>query len=328
MMKKYLPWIIAVALIVLVIALPKPIEFSTTVSMIVIALLALAMLWVLVLTLQGKLIGRRTVFLFIGASLTLPFFMRFHQEIKVSPEVQGLYDSLAKLRPGSKVLAAFDYDPPSAPELQPMADAFIKYAFKHDLKVIIMGLWPQGPQQANMSVNRAKEIPEIAAKNLRHGYDYVNLGFQSGNEFVIQRMGSSFRGMFPRDIYNTDYDQIPLLNGVQNFSNVDFVINFSAGYPGTVEWVQIAVDRFGVKLGAGNTAVQAPSVYPYLSSGKLTGLAGGISGAAEFEKATGEPGKAPTFLLGQSFSHVVVIAFVIIGNISLFLGKKRSRETI
>ena len=87
--------------------------------------------------------------------------MKFRMPIKVSPEVQGLYDAMAKLPPGSKVLAAFDYDPPSAPELQPQADAFMAYAFKHDLKVIIMGLWPQGPQQANMSIRKVLAVPEI-----------------------------------------------------------------------------------------------------------------------------------------------------------------------
>lgn len=325
-MKKYLPWIAVLALVILVIILPKPLEVSPSVSVFITILLGLALVWVLVLTLRGHLIGRRTVFLFVAVSLTLPFFMNFKMTIKVSPEVQTLYDAIAKLPPGAKVLCAFDYDPPSAPELQPQAEAFFVYAFKHDLKVIVMGLWPQGPQQANMAIAKALEQPEIKAKNVKYGVDYVNLGFQSGNEFVIQRMGSSFKGMFPRDIYNTDYSKIPLLNGVENFSNVDFVFNLSSGYPGTVEWVQIAVDRFGVRVGAGNTAVQAPSVYPYLSSNKLIGLAGGMSGAAEFERATHEIGKAQNYILSQSFSHVVVIGFIIIGNAALFVGYRKSRR--
>ncbi len=325
-MKKYQYWLILVALIIILVIVPKPLEISPTASVIVTILLGLALIWVLVLTIRGHLIGRRVVFLFIGASLALPFFMNFEMPFKISPEVKTLYDALAKLPPGSKVLAAFDYDPPSAPELQPQADAFMAYAFKHDLKVIIMGLWPQGPQQADMAVAKALRQPEIRAKNLRYGVDYVNLGFQSGNEFVIQRMGTSFSGMFPRDIYNTDYNKIPILNGVENFSNIDFVFNLSSGYPGTVEWVQIAVDRYGVKLGAGNTAVQAPSVYPYLSSRRLTGLAGGMSGAWQFELATQEPGKASTYVLPQTFSHTVVIAFIIIGNAALIVGYRRSKR--
>jgi hypothetical protein len=267
MKKMILPGIfglaILVALIQTIVAEPFKLAFSSAVSIIVSALLLLALVWVFILTIRGHLIERRTVFAFIGIALILPFFMTLALKIKVSPEVGKIYEALAKLPPGSKVLAAFDYDPPSAPELQPMADAFLSYAFKHDLKVIIMGLWPQGPQQANMSITRALAKPEVAAKNPIYGTDYVNLGFQSGNEFVIQSMGTSFRTMFPRDIYNTNYSDIPLLRGVENFSNIDYVINFSSGYPGTKEWVQIAVDRFGVQVGAGNT--EAWSEQPNLS---------------------------------------------------------------
>ena len=293
---------------------PDPLNFSPTVSYVVIVLLLASLLFVLVLTLRGHLIERRTVFAFIGIALTLPFFMSIALKIKPSPEVLEFYDAIAKLPPGSKVLAAFDYDPPSAPELQPMADAFMKYAFKHEIKVIIIGLWPQGPQQAILATNRALEDSIVQSRNIQYGTDYVNLGFQSGNEFVIQRMGSSFKSMFPRDINSTPYEQIPLLNGVENFSNIDLIVNFSAGYPGTKEWVQYAVDRFQIQCSAGNTAVQAPEMYPYLSAGQLQGLAGGMTGAAEFEFATKETGKASLAMLSQVFSHAVVIAFIIIGN--------------
>ena len=303
---------------------PAPLSFSELVSYLVMAIIAGALLWVLVLTIRGHMVDRRVVFVFVGVALVMPYFMKIPLKIKVSPEVQKLYDGLAKLPKGSKVLASFDYDPPSAPELQPMADAFMAYAFKNDLKVIIIGLWPQGPQQANIAITRAMVQPEIKSKNLRYGQDYVNLGFQSGNEFVIQSMGTSFRTMFRRDVYGTPYDSIPLLRGVENYSNVDYVMNLSAGYPGTKEWVQYGVDRFAVKVGAGNTAVQAPEMYPYLSAGQLVGLAGGMTGAAEFEKTVNERGRAYTSMLSQIFSHVVVIAFIIIGNVALFIGRKKS----
>jgi hypothetical protein len=325
-MKNYLAAIIiAVFILLLYFVVPKPVEFSGTVSIIISSAILVALIVVLILTIQGKMIGRRTVFLFIGVSLALPFLMRFEMPIPVTSEVELLYEALEKLEPGSKVLAAFDYDPPSAPELQPMADAFMAYAFKNDLKVIIMGLWPQGPQQAQQAVETALAQEAISAEDIEYGVDYVNLGFQAGNEFVIQRMGSSFRGMFARDSKDIPYDELPILNGVENFSNIDFVINFSSGKPGTQEWVQIAVDRFGVKLGAGNTAVQAPAMYPFLKAGQLTGLLGGMSGAAEFEAITTERGKATTYMLSQTFAHVVIIAFIIIGNINLILGREQRR---
>jgi hypothetical protein len=58
----------------------------------------------------------------------------------------------------------------------------------------------------------------------------------------------------------------------------------------------------------------------------LKGLLGGLSGAAEFEKATGKAGQGMFYMLPQSFSHIVVIAFIIIGNAAFFLGEKRKKE--
>jgi len=120
-------------------------------------------------------------------------------------------------------------------------------------------------------VEAAFEMDPSLREKIVYGEDYVNLGFQSGNEFVILRMGESFKAMFPADIYNTPYDSIPVLKGVKNYSNVDYCMNFSAGKPGTQEWVQGAGDRFGLRLSAGNTAVQAPMMYPFLQGGQLDG---------------------------------------------------------
>lgn len=268
-------------------------------------------------------LDRRWIFLFVGVALTIPFFLGLSCKSYVSPEVKSLYAALESLRPNSKVLASFDYDPASEPELNPMADAFLKYAFHHRFKVICCGLWPQGPLEIDRSFNRVLADPEIAKLNLQYGTDYVNLGYQSGNEFAIQGMGASIYNVFPNDVHGTPTGDIPIMKDVRDFSNVDFVFNLSAGYPGTVEWVQVAADRYGVRLGAGNTAVQAPLVYPYLGSGQLTGLLGGMKGGAEFEGLTGFVGKATRFMVSQTFAHLVVILFIVLGNVAFFAVKRR-----
>lgn len=302
----------------------KEVQFSTTVSIIVILLIALSLVWILVRTIRGRLVERRVVFLYVGIAVAMPLFMSLSQKIPISPEVEAVYNSVKELPAGSKVLVSFDYDPPSAPELQPMAEAFLYYCFVRDLKVIMIGLWPQGPQQANLAIEKVFEHEDIKLKNLKYGIDYVNLGYQAGNEFVIQRMGSDFRAMFPSDYRGKPYEEIPLVKNVKNFSNIDYCFNLSSGFVGTREWVQIAVDRFGVKLAAGNTAVQAPQMYPFMRAGQLIGLLGGMNGAAEFEFLTEWVGKGTKYMLSQSFAHMIVIAFIIIGNVAFFRSGRKS----
>ena len=317
--------IIIIVLLICKFVLPKPIQLSPLISSFITILLGLAFVYIFFLTIKGRPVERRIVFLFVGIALVVPFFMQFQLPLRISPEVQQVYDEMSKLPPGSKVLVSFDYDPPSAPELQPVAEAFMKYAFKNDIKVIIMGLWPQGPQQASQAVEAAFQQNPDLRDQIQYGVDYVNLGFQSGNEFVVLRMGESFKSMFPVDLNYTPYDSIPMLKNVSNFSNIDWSLNLSAGKPGTVEWVQIAVDRHNLHMSAANTAVQAPMAYPYLNAGQLLGLMGGMSGAAQFEKLTNYPGKATTFLLSQTFAHVAVILFIIIGNIAFLRSRKENK---
>lgn len=273
-------------------------------------------------------IDRRIIFLFVAIAVTLPLFSKAILHIEISPTVRAVYEAVDNLPAGSKVLVSFDYDPASAPELQPMALSFLRHCFSKDLKVIIIGLWPQGPVQANIALEDIFRDPEIKAKNLQYGVDYVNLGYMAGNEVVIQSMGSNIHTTFPADYSGNRTPELPLMKGVKNFDNIDFVYNLSAGYPGTQEWVQFAVDRFNARLGAGNTAVQAPMMYPYLQAGQLIGILGGMKGGAEYEIIAKRPARAVSYMFSQGVSHAVVVFFVIVGNLAYFMtrGKKEKKQ--
>jgi hypothetical protein len=300
-------------------------EFSHTTSVIIVLLISLSLVWILIRTIKDKPVGRRTVFLYVGIAISLPLFMSYDQEIVVTESSRQVYDELKALQAGSKVLVSFDYDPASSPELQPMAEAFLAECFRRKLKVIMVALWAPGALQANIAIDTVRARLGLDSTELVYGEDYCNLGYQAGREFVIERMGTSFEAMFGMDVRGTPYRQIPLVRNVRNFGDIDYSFNISSGFPGTVEWVQVAVTRFGLRLGAGNTAVQAPQVYPYLRSGQMFGLLAGMNGAAEFEKLIDLKAEATVYMLAQTFAHVIVIAFIIIGNVSYFRGRKREK---
>jgi len=287
-------------------------------------------------------IDRRIIFLVIFLAVSIPIFLRMKIDIKVTREVQIFYDAIEALPTGSRVLITFDYDPGSEPELQPMAEAGFRHIIRNRVKFIIMGLWPQGPMQANKALAVMNEVREgfiiedgdslvfgrdlivVGPDTIRYGRDFLNLGFQAGNEAVIQRMGSSVEAAFANDArYGRPIESYPIMNGLNKLSDFDFIFNLSAGYPGTVEWVQFAVDRFHVACGAGNTAVQAPQVYPYLDTGQLSGLMGGMKGGAEYEKLTGFKAKATMAMVSQTAAHIFVVLFIVIGNLAYFMTRGR-----
>jgi hypothetical protein len=282
-------------------------------------------------------IDRRIIFVVIFLALSVPIFLQVGLPIPVTSEVQILYDALEALPKGSRILVSCDYDPGSEPELQPMAEAAFKYFVEHQLKFVVIGLWPQGPIQANQAIEDINEseddfivengdtlyfgedIVVVGSDTARYGIDFINLGFQVGQELVIQRMGTSFEATFPTDKrFGRSQKEFPIMDGIYRLADFDFVFNLSAGYPGTVEWVQFAVDRFHVPVGAANTAVQAPLAYPYLDTGQLSGILGGMKGGAEFERLVGHKARATMSMTSQTMAHIFVMLFIVIGNLAFF----------
>ena len=97
-------------------------------------------------------IDRRFIFLVIFLALSIPIFFGLKIDIKVTDEVKIFYDNVSSLPSGSRIMVACDYDPGSEPELQPMAEAGFRYFIENKLRFVIIGLWPQGPLQANKAL--------------------------------------------------------------------------------------------------------------------------------------------------------------------------------
>lgn len=65
-----------------------------------------------------------------------------------------------------------------------------------------------------------------------------------------------------------------------------------------------------------------PDMYPFLQSKQLTGLLGGLKGAAEYEALVKKKGSAISGMRPQSVVHVIIILFVIFGNGIYFISKR------
>lgn len=114
---------------------------------------------------------------------------------------------------------------------------------------------------------------------------------------------------------------------VKNFSDLAIIVNISGGLPGTKEWILQVQSRFHIKLISGCTAVSAPEFYPYLQSGQLSGLLGGMKGAAEYEQLMGKPGLGTKGMDSQSVAHIVIFFFILVGNIAYFSLRGMKKES-
>ena len=267
-------------------------------------------------------IDRRIIFTLIFVAVVWPLLQPMSLPISVSPPVQTLYDAVEAIPPGSIVMLGADYSPDTMPELQPMVDTFIRHAFERDLRIVVACLWPASPPLVEAAIG-----PLAEEYGKEYGTDYVNLGYMAGGIVTLLGMGASIPNTYPSDYGGTPVGEIPLMQEVENFDDIAFVMEISAGTPGTREWVQQVQGRYRVALGSGTTAVGAPNFYPYVQSGQLTGLLGGLKGAAEYETLIGHPGDATKGMDAQSVVHALVVAFILLGNVVYLLSLRKKGTT-
>ena len=265
---------------------------------------------------------RRWIFIIIALVVLLPLFFPIGLPIRPTDSTQTAYDAMDDLEYGSKVLVSFEYGPSTKPEIHPMTYAVLRHLFKNGHKVYITCLWPDGQFMAE------EAIEEIAEQefNLTYGKDYVLLGFRPGNEAVVKGIVSNIRKLYSTDARGTLTDKIPMMEGINQLADFDFIFTASAGYPGTVEWVQYGADPTGVPMSTGVTSIQVNEVMPYVQSGQVKGILAGMPGAAEYEKLVGVPGIGTSGMDAQSIAHLVIVLFIIFGNVSFFIERQRQKK--
>jgi hypothetical protein len=270
-----------------------------------------------------KRLDRRWIFLAVGLLVVVPLLTGFHiAPVVPGARARGFYDAIEKVPAGATVLLAGDYDPGTIAENYPMHLAAVRHLMSRNIKIVAVELYPGGPPLTDRVLRLAGE-----EYGKRDGIDYVNLGYKSGNEAVMSAMGSAgIPRTFPADRSGNPVGRIPVMKGIENFGQIALLVNISAGYPGTKEWVQQVVSRYHVPMVAGVTAVSAPEYYPYLQAGQLQGLLGGMAGAAEYEVLVGHPALATRGMDAQSLAHIFIAFMILLGNLAALPQRSAERK--
>ena len=267
-------------------------------------------------------VDRRWIFLIIAAVVIVPLLVPIGLPIRATNTTKDVYDAIERLPAGSNVLLSTEYSPSTKPENHPMTISILRHLFKNNHKVFVTCLWPDGQFMAQDALNQVAKNEF----NKVYGEDYVFLGFRPGNEAVVKGIVSNIRKLYTVDVYQKKIDEIPLMKGINNFKDFDFLFSSSAGFPGTIEWVQYASDPTGVPMASGVTSIQVNEVMPYVQAGQMVGVLAGMPGAAEYESLINQKGSATSGMDAQSVAHLVIVLFIILGNISFFIERKRSKK--
>ena len=261
---------------------------------------------------------RRWIYLLCAFSVILPFILPVKLPIYVTPETQQLFDAVENLPDSAIVMLTFDYYPSTIAETEPMSRVALHHLFSKNIRIVTVTTVPLGGPSMAEQVTR--EMAEQYGKV--YGVDFVNLGYKANYVAVLKGMGSSIEAIYPTDNLSTPLSELPLMNEVKNYDDIDFI--YVVADNGIVDyWISIVNALYGTPVGCGVTAVMAPKFYAFVNAGQMTGLLGGMKGAAEYEKLLNQPARATTGMDAQSLMHLLIIALVLLGNIGYFVGRRQ-----
>ncbi len=258
-------------------------------------------------------LDRRIIYILVALAVIIPILVPLNVRIYPTPEVENVYNTIENLPEGSRIMLSVDYDPASMPELYPMMKAVMRHIVRKKHKLYILALWPLGTGLVTKAIDEiSEEFPDW-----KYGEDYVFLGYKPGGTLVIIGVGQSIRETFGLDYYGTPLDKLPIMQGVDKFRQMDYLIMLEAGNTGDA-WIVYGTEVHDVDVGAGVTAVMAPQYYPYLQAEQVNGLMGGLKGAAEYETLMKYRGKAARAMDPQSAVHSLIFLSIILANILVY----------
>ncbi len=280
-------------------------------------------------------IDRRIIFLFTAVVIALPLLFPVTLPMGVQKPTQRLFDTVDAIDPSKHCLMiCTDYTPQTEAENQPMAVALLRHGFAARIPVLVAAMYIEGAGLARDAIMATMDEfngrAKTSADSIKYGRDVVFLGWQPPPIVPILGMGRSIVGIYPIDFEGFKTDSLPIMRNIQNYDDVGIVCSISGGSM-PLSFVQYAQTKYGVKIGAGVTAVSAPDFYPYFETGQFSGMLGGMKGAAEYEHLVrekyGVPGRmrATEGMGAQSAAHVMIIVFVLIGNVAYFAGRRKRK---
>lgn len=251
--------------------------------------------------------------------VTITMLTGAEMDVSISPQTERMHNYLDSLPAGSVLLVSFDHEASSLPEIKPIVQALLRHAFERGHRLVGLALLAEG------TVIGYRLMQNVAAEyNREYGRDWAFLGFRPQYISAILSMGESISQTFPEDYLGTQYHDLDCLDSVDRYADVAGVLSIADGSL-TTHWMEYGGARYDLPVAAGVTAAMVTTYDPYLASGQMHAMIGGLRGAAEYEELIGIGGGGSRGMMAQSVSHLYVILLIVIGNVIYFRARSKKR---
>lgn len=285
-------------------------------------------------------VSRRRIYFFLFTACALPFVFPVRLPLYVWKETRAIFDRIEATPPDKVVAISSEWIAGSQGENWPQYEAIVSHCMLKGVKLVVFA---GGPDTDALAPQFSETINRRQARlyGRTYGIDWVQLGLAKGGAPMMGLIGRSLKSAYPTDFYGTPTGKIPVLKSVTGSRS--FQIFISITYQPSTDWL-IWLDPTGTTpVAFASAGIVTTGYYPYIISGQMKGMLAGVRGAAEYESLvrdrygdrykmswTDEQGQRQDLRGGKlvvplAFGHLVIIAFIVLGNVGMWAARRRSR---
>ncbi len=263
-------------------------------------------------------VDRRFLYAMLLLAICIPFFYTPEIRVPIQPATQKMYNVIEDLKEGDFVLFGVDWGAGTRGESRAQTEALMRHLMKKKVRLAIMAV---GEPQA-------KQLTQLIALRLQDEYGYkqgenwVNFGYKADADNFLKAWVQNIPGSIVSDIRGLSVADMPVMKGIKTARDIQFMLDITptSSYESYIKFVQ---GSYNIKMGAAVTSVMGPEAFNRLDSNQIVGLMVGLQGAVEYEQMLGYKGAATRASISSSFAHLLIIGFIILGNIAMILERRQ-----
>jgi len=245
--------------------------------------------------------------------------------LNVDLETQAYYNTIVDLPAGKTILLAFAFDSGQWGALGGAAIATLNLLQTKNDKILIS---PFSSVEGGLMIQRCLGLQKGGYNALgKYGVDWVILPYGPGDETFYAAMMQEPNGMHTaqgnKDYFGTNMENLPIMDNVHSHKDIDLLI--CIGGAGAGHQVRQFGVPYGIPILVADIAVDWAELKMFIDNGAVKGGIKDAVGSAELEKLIGIPGIATSTVAGLSLNHLLIIGFIVVGNIQYLYGRYKKR---
>lgn len=286
-------------------------------------------------------LDRRIMYLFVLVALTIPLLLEFGMFPAKMQTAQMVYDTVQGLSSEEGKLAwiAMDWGPSTQAENMPQTAVTLEHLMRRRIRFCTYSIvYTAEPFMKSLP----QEIAEkLNAENLEKGIDYryeygkdwVNVGYRPAAYLFVRGLAKSkdIAEYLSVDARGTPIREIPCMANVKTIHDFSMLAEFTGLVGAFNIWIQFfQTEDYRPQFVHGCTSITIPEAFIYLDSKQIQGLLEGVAGAAYYAQLVKgkdfdpvrNPDLATKFMMSLSLAHLVIIFFIVLGNVGLWMRKR------